>query len=628
MKTLSRYTYSLILAISFFTFDKIVIAQDRGKKTERVKGGLGGAVSSSNHRSTDKGKNTDLGPFEKIPNGNYSGVFFPKKIYQFNQDVGAGKSVNVKLVSLNNKSVNKFPSIILNIESRTQILKGEYKFQMLNDLKAKKFFVPIGAGNNVVQIPDYADIMNITDNKPGIVTIPDSDTPVNCIRGTQKIDITSPSFSIIGMGEYVNRFSLGQVYDKTSIVTDAIRPVNQERTPIKLYVPNASAAIITVSNPSPSNAAEINSAAQRLKATIEEVIPQVDFSKLEEVFTREEFFLRITAGGKCPFGTLDAMFSQESDNQSRKFFYDFTNSMFTLKADLPVGNKFFKNISPSDSMDIYENSAYLDQITYGRRLIISIETNKMTNNLKTDISATMQYLVYSGSINLSYEQKKLLEGLKITALVIGGNGDFGSAISLSDKSDLKNLIKSYIEDRDVRRAFPISMSFRDLYGNYLATKSTATDVRYDICLKKEGKLKVEVVNITPHGRNVDLTGRSIVRVYNSANQRLPYDLGQDEYLQIPKIRIPDGNISSLTNIVRYCNIDTFDDSVIELGADYQDQRGGGDEDYKLYNNKAPRISLRNVLSEIAKYGEFIWPFTYTEGENRGTLTVSYKFTVE
>lgn len=553
-----------------------------------------------------------------------------KTIPTFTQDVGGGKSVKVNLIVMDKAEMGTAFNLSMSA-NRDKIFNGRYDFKILNDISNSALYIRVRPGYSVLNA--FSNNYFNNGNRRGIINIPDENVPPNCIRGRQSIDITSPDFSIIGNSNYLNKYTVGMVYNLKSIISDNVITYPNSRTPINIFAPGSATASVQVTNPNPSNEHKLNNAVQILKSQIPNINPQIDFSDLQETFSNEDFYIKLTLGGRCPYGTIDAMFSNNSSNSTRRFFYDFKNEMFTIKATMPEFNKFFDNISKQDSIKIYEDGAYLNQVTYGRRLIISIETSKMTSDLKADIAATFKYALYGAQANLNYEQKKLRESLHIKALVLGGNVNEGSAIPLNNIEDVRNLIQRYINNRDVNTALPIAHSFTDLYGQPIGTNiKPLEDISYEACFNPTGKLKIEVVSLTAHGKNFDLSGRSIIRVYNSANVRLPYDRNENEFIDLGgDIRINDGTEYKANNLLRFCNINTFDDSVIELGADFMDRRTFGDEYYKKYDAAAPRITLRgnseSILAKIAKTGEAIYDFAYS-GSNGATLNIKYKFTVE
>jgi Thiol-activated cytolysin len=549
-------------------------------------------------------------------------------IPSFNQNLGNNKKINVKLVILGKESVDRFQPTLQN---RYQIFNGQTRFTILSNLENPSLLINIPGGNNIISLPKYIFSENI--GNQGITNIPDVDVPPNCIRGKQHIDITSPSFSVLGNMNYLNRYRVGLLYNFNSIGSDEIRSINVNRNPIKLFSPNSSSASIEIQNPNPANEDQLNTAIQQLKASIPTISPQIDFSKLEEVYTREEFYLKITAGGKCPIGTIDAMFSNNESNENHWFYYDFQNEMFTIQATPPNGNHFFKN--KSDSIQFHTTSAFLKQVTYGRRLIIAIETEKSLTDLKAKIEATFRKGLYEANASLTYEQRKLRESLKMTALVIGGDGNTGSAIALANFDEARNLILKYIEDRNINKALPISMAFTDLNGNNIATQvKPSQDIPYGACFNVKNKLKIEVANLTARGKDFDLSGRAIIRVKdNLTNTTLPYDGSQNEYMGIPgDIEINDGTVYNLSNIIRYCNIETIKDYTIQLGADYMDRRWAGDEYYRKFDNDAPIVFLRgnqdSILNKIAQSQNGVAEY-YIEygGSNGAILGVRYRFSL-
>lgn len=549
----------------------------------------------------------------------------------YSQVIGSGKTIDVDLVIVEKASVHN-NRISSPLDLRKGVFRGTTQYKTLSKIRTLPFNAPRTRVSQTSASP-----ISRNAQKSGIIDIPDPNSAPNCIQGTQHIDITSPDFSIIGQSNYINRFRIGMIYDKTSIAKDeTTRAYNLSRRPIKLFVAGSSALSIQIDNPSADNEDKLNAAIYSLQSAIPPQNPQLDFSRLEEVKTLEEFYIKITAGGKCAYGSIDGMFSNEQQNNKYRFYYDFKNEMFTIKATPPVNNHFFENVSAADSVKLYREGVYLNEVTYGRRLIITMETDYASNDLKTDIKASFQYGLYKADTELKYAEKKLRNSLNIKALVIGGNGSIGSAITINSIEELKNLIQKYIEDRNANTALPIAMSFTDLYGNYLSTRiSPQENLSYKKCFEPSAKLTVRITSLKADGKNFDLSGQSLIRLYNGKGSLIADNEAKGEKLNIHgDIKIPDGssfNEEHNLDLIRHYTINTLDEkSTIQLGADFMDRRTFGDEYYK---SEVPKIALKgyddSILNRIARSrdGETTLNIRY-QGTGGAALWVTYTFKLE
>ena len=307
-----------------------------------------------------------------------------------------------------------------------------------------------------------------------------------CVSGTQELSLSNVDLLPVGTKEFQYRFLPGEVFDLSINEPASFYPVEDGRKSVTIYASNtsntANVDVATNSNLSKAINNLITSMPQNSSGNI--------VASLEEVKTEEEFNVKVTGGAKCIYGSVSGMFDFSKSNNSYKFLFNFGEESYTISADKPQ-NGYFTNAS----LESNSNLAYVKTVTYGRRCIISIETNKYSSDQKSELEAKFNYLMYSANVKMTQSQKKLFEDCKVRCLIIGGDSKAAYAFPLTSPAELRSAIKTYLENYANSKAVPIKINMTDLKGKPIYSILPAQKIPYDRCFDPIINFEVSLVSI-------------------------------------------------------------------------------------------------------------------------------------
>ncbi len=246
----------------------------------------------------------------------------------------------------------------------------------------------------------------------------------------------------------------------------------------------------------------------------------LDFNVIE-LHSESQLSTALGAGLNWPGGPeIAASFDFSSTEQKTKILVNLTQAYYTIDEDAPTTPKDF--FDPSVTVDdlkplIEEGSPplYIQSITFGRRVIFSVETNSSATDIKAALEAT-----YKGAVNVnakvSAEHQKMLSSSSIRAFVIGGAGGEATG-AISGFEGLISYIKNggnYSKDSP---GAPIAYKLAYL-DNEVTKMAFTTEYSEKECNKNQGDLQAEMVSIK-HVAGDDVGGN--IEFYGNVTLRYP-----------------------------------------------------------------------------------------------------------
>lgn len=244
----------------------------------------------------------------------------------------------------------------------------------------------------------------------------------------------------------------------------------------------------------------------------------LDFDVVE-LHSESQLSTALGAGLNWPGGPeLAASFDFSSSDKKTKILVNLTQAYYTIDEDAPITPKDF--FDPSVTVDdlkplITDGSPplYIQSITFGRRVIFSVETNESATDIKAALEAT-----YKGAVNanakVSAEHQKMLSSSSIRAFVIGGAGGEATG-AISGFEGLITYIKNggnYSKDSP---GAPIAYKLAYL-DNEVTKMAFTTDYSEKECTKNQGDVHAEMVSIKhvagdDVGSNIEFYGNVTLR---------------------------------------------------------------------------------------------------------------------
>ncbi|WP_189091891.1 thiol-activated cytolysin family protein [Deinococcus ruber] len=189
----------------------------------------------------------------------------------------------------------------------------------------------------------------------------------------------------------------------------------------------------------------------------------------------------------------------QSQSSSHKLTAVFYQNVFTVNADLAgqtPAAALFGSLSVADLTALgnagqlsYSNPpAYVDSVTYGRLLLVSMESNFSSSEMQAALRASYNFVAGSVSGSLDANQKKVLSSSKFSVYASGG--DEGQVIDLIRTGSLGSYFKGVTSPTTF---VPISFTARNLGDNSYAATFRTGEYSVTTCNAASLTLKVQVL---------------------------------------------------------------------------------------------------------------------------------------
>lgn len=183
---------------------------------------------------------------------------------------------------------------------------------------------------------------------------------------------------------------------------------------------------------------------------------------------------------------LAASFDFSTSSEKTKILVNFTQAYYTVDVDTPAqpSDFFAQGIAVEELehwMGVGSPPLYVQSITYGRRVIFSVQTNHTATEIKAALNASYKAASIGGSAMLSTEHKKTLAESDIKAFVLGGSGE-QAALAIEGFDGLVQYIKSGGNYSNESPGAPIAYKLSYL-DNSVTRMAFTTDYAEKNCVK-------------------------------------------------------------------------------------------------------------------------------------------------
>lgn len=122
---------------------------------------------------------------------------------------------------------------------------------------------------------------------------------------------------------------------------------------------------------------------------------------------------------------LDAMFDFDDQTLRNKYLFDFTQTYYTADLDTPSRpSGLFDPATAVEDLAPYMGEGnppvYVQSVSYGRRVLFGIESNE---SLEVIVAAVDAAIAEIAGVQVGVQDSEALTGAKITATVLGGDGE-------------------------------------------------------------------------------------------------------------------------------------------------------------------------------------------------------------
>ena len=241
--------------------------------------------------------------------------------------------------------------------------------------------------------------------------------------------------------------------------------------------------------------------------------------EVEQVSSASQLSVVLGAGVDWPgSGEIAGSFDFSSSSETTKLVVNFVQAYYTIDVDTkPSPASYFapettvKDVSPFVSPE--SPPLYVQSITYGRRVVFTVETDVSAAEIAAALEAAYAGVV-DANVNVQTAHKQMLAQSKIQAFVLGGDGEAAASGVVAGYEGLADFIKTggnYSKDSP---GAPIG--YKLAYLDNAATKlAFTTEYAEKTCHQTQGTLTFSLASIE------HLAGGEGPEVYGSVSIRYP-----------------------------------------------------------------------------------------------------------
>ncbi|MEZ5245588.1 MAG: thiol-activated cytolysin family protein [Acidimicrobiales bacterium] len=366
------------------------------------------------------------------------------------------------------------------------------------------------------------------------VDVADDSTKTSVACAPAALPQLSRSFDQFPAFGFSGTLAPGLVVEGAGVEPGDLRVVPLGRAPLTLVSSLASEnPTVVVDDPDSTSLAE---AVARLKRDADARLTGIDVVPSDITYTRTETHsfeqssleigVSLRYDGPLRQAGLDSSFNQESQTEKHSIAVQLIQPMYTIRmADDAVrtaGDFFSADVTPLDVEALVDSGEVgpdnpplvIDEVTYGRVMYFTMTSTSATSAQDLMIAVDAAQAKFSGSAELTEEQRQTLSTSDIAMLSYGG--DQSLALGAIKSGDLGQ----FFGPANTTTAAPLSFSLRTLGGQLVEVADTA-DLQQLLCSRTEipYSFNVSVSNITGRVR-VLVNGAEVLDAANTPDNLL------------------------------------------------------------------------------------------------------------
>lgn len=307
-----------------------------------------------------------------------------------------------------------------------------------------------------------------------------SDNDWDCITKEIKISLNNDDYLTVDNLDQSANIYPGAIYRFENYVSGSWLAENSARNPITLSTPARSLSgqsYITIEEPNAYTIRDgINTLSNRFTTVPASMANGAFKMKATEVFSQADASLKIGASGYGFGFSASYLFNFNTSEQKKYFLIDCTQELFTIDTQLPA-NGFFQ-----DAGKATPDMMYIGSVTYGVRVLASIETTISSRETAHQFDAAYSGLVAGGGVELDAYMKNLAQQTTVKMYVVGGPQQ--GVYPAFNKAELINVIQGIFKTGTYASAQPIKYTFRNLQGGVVMSQSATDFFRTRSCTPK------------------------------------------------------------------------------------------------------------------------------------------------
>ena len=221
----------------------------------------------------------------------------------------------------------------------------------------------------------------------------------------------------------------------------------------------------------------------------------------ETAYSMNEAALKLGVSAKWMTGSMKASFGAEWITKKTTMVVRFVQAYYTVSFEAPAAPEklFAPDVTVADVrayMGPGNPPAYVSSVTYGRMMLMKIESDESEADLRATLDVT--YNKVSGSLDA--KSSNILKNSSISVFVLGGSADAAAKLQSASAESRAAALASYIQSGanydPASPGVPISYTVRRLSDNATIKVASTIDYQIPVCVPAALQLTLDFDKIS------------------------------------------------------------------------------------------------------------------------------------
>jgi len=320
---------------------------------------------------------------------------------------------------------------------------------------------------------------------------------IACTQETRKLDIETDN--LVPLDPTSDMIWAGAIYPIESVLEGGYAPVNLPRRDIRISTSlmNVGWSEVVVTNPGIGTVRDairelISSGSGQEAAANWQV-------KVHSINSQKDFKVKVAGSFSSPFAKASALFDFKKNSKKSRVLVDIYRDYYTITARPVDSGGFF-----SDPSLVQPDWVYVGTVTYGKRIMIGIESSTDQEALLQEAKAKFSAIAASGSVSESILDSNILKTAKLNALAFGVTGkELGQYIQAAtaiegSAQNLGFIARALANEESVsasKPGVPMSYVFNFVDNDEYAKVVTNAEYTYRSCGTLATDIRVDLVSL-------------------------------------------------------------------------------------------------------------------------------------
>ena len=334
----------------------------------------------------------------------------------------------------------------------------------------------------------------------------------DCNLETRQITLNDQGYLTLDLASQITKVLPGTAFHFNDFIDGSWKTITDNRNPFKISCSNPNInGLVSENVPATATQSDIRQAVSNIYGrfpTDPAKVASLTFSMYaQEVCNNADLSVRIGASGYGFGFSADNFFSYSTKSNKRTFFVDIVKTLYTIDAE--ENNKGLFTNSTMDANDV----VYIASVTYGIRVLASIELDIKDETILNDFNAKYKGLLYGGDFSAEVFAQDTRNQATVKFFVVAGTN--ASVTPAYNIAEMKQRLEELTKTINYHTCHPIRYTLKN-NNNELVTYASATDYfKYRSCDPPGENRKPATVKVRISGIELDDMEKDDVDLYGA-----------------------------------------------------------------------------------------------------------------